>query len=61
MIRILFGYFTLITWLCVNHSYASQSYNLGNGKLVRRHFGVQQGLPSSETYHVFQDKKDIFG
>lgn len=57
MIRILFGYFTLITWLCVNHSYASQSYNLGNGKLVRRHFGVQQGLPSSETYHVFQDKK----
>jgi two-component sensor histidine kinase len=37
--------------------FAKSDYGISGGRMMWKHFGTAQGLPSSEAYQVFQDSK----
>lgn len=49
-------FIVLFFWFFLPNCFAAP-YGLPEGKLKWKHIGVNQGLPSSETYFVYQDKK----
>lgn len=46
-----------VLFLVIQPSVYAANYGLLEGKLLWKHIGVNQGLPSSETYFVFQNSK----
>ena len=49
-------FIVLFFWFILPNCFAAP-YGLPEGKINWKHIGVNQGLPSSETYFVYQDKK----
>lgn len=46
-----------VLFLVIQPRVYAANYGLPEGKFHWRHIGVNQGLPSSETYFIHQDRK----